>query len=732
MSGNTGRLLALSGLELILATAGAHGAAAQTQTQTPSPKAAAGADGRAVSEVVVTASRQDLLGKAVTASQGTVTQEEIKLRPIYRIGEFFETVPGLVVTQHSGEGKANQYLMRGFNLDHGTDFASFIDDMPVNRPTNTHGQGYSDQNFLMPQIAAGVDYTKGPYYAEEGDMSSVGSAHVRLVDDLPGQVSATASTFGDSDFFVGGTDHIDADDRVWAAAEVANVNGPWTPGGGFDKVDLTARFSHGTFLDGYSLTGMYYRGAGRMETDQSITAVQDGMIGRYGTLDPSDASFSERFSLSGRWATRGDDWQFSSNVYAIRSRMTLWNDFTHYLFDEVNGDQEQQTESRTTLGTDTAFTYAHNFGAIETTTTVGLQDRYDDIYIDRRHTHDRHVLDYCELANADGTEATPYVAVNGACSADLIGLNDLGVYVDNTTHWTSWLRTVLGLREEDYSATDHSLTLPSRQSGSQALFQPKGSLILGPWFKTELYVSAGEGFHSDDTRGVFHTVPYEGGLSANFSPQLLASTTGEEVGLRTDIVPKTKLQFAIFQQDFTSEQQYDQDQGEDQASAPSRRLGVELSGQYRPFKWIELNTDLSFAKARYVGSASDLANEYGISGGPYIANAPNFVGAFGVLVDNLGPWSGSVQWRDLGPYPLLDGPKDPGSKGYSEVNLEAGRTFGSRFKAEVSIFNLLNTKAYAMEYDYTDRLTPGGPEITGPQVHPMEPISARFTLTAYF
>jgi outer membrane receptor protein involved in Fe transport len=157
---------------------------AQTQRRPSTPNATA------VSEVIVTASRKDLLGKAMTASQGSVTREEVVLRPVYRIGQLYETVPGLVVTIHSGEGKANQYLMRGFNLDHGTDFASFVDGMPVNRPTNAHGQGYSDQNFLMPQTVSGLDFTKGPYYAAIGDFGAVGSAHVHLLDDLPDQLSA--------------------------------------------------------------------------------------------------------------------------------------------------------------------------------------------------------------------------------------------------------------------------------------------------------------------------------------------------------------------------------------------------------------------------------------------------------------------------------------------------------------------------------------------------------------
>ena len=718
------RLLGRYSLAACLAVCAAQFAQAQT-----APAAKPSKD-TTVSEVVVTASRADLLTKAATASQGSVTRKEVELRPVYRIGQVYESLPGLVVTVHSGEGKANQYLLRGFNLDHGTDFASFIDGMPINRPTNTHGQGYSDQNFIMPEIIASLDYTKGPYYAAVGDFGAVGSAHVRLIDDLPNQASASIGTLRDDDLYLGGTQHFDSDDRVWEAVELGHMDGPWSPPSNFNKINAAARFSHGTDADGFSLTGMYYNSAGHLETDQSIYALDEGLIGRYGTLDSSDGSRSERYSVSGHYGATGDGWRFSSNAYAIHSTMTLWNDFTHYLFDPIEGDQEQQDETRDTFGGDAAFTLTHDFGATRSDTTIGLQDRFDSVYIDRRHTHDRVALAYCELANVAGTAATPYAAVNGACSADQVRLNDLGVYIENTTHWTSWLRTILGLREEDYQASDHSLTLASRQSGGQTLLQPKGSIVFGPWAKTELYVSAGRGFHSDDVRGVFETVPLEGIQNLAVKTPFLAPATGEEVGLRTDIVPKVQVQVAVFQEDFSSELAYDQDQGEDQASAPSRRQGVEFSAEYRPISWIELNTDLAFSKARYNASPAELA-AFGL-GGDFIANAPSFIGSFGVLVDNLGPWFGGLQWRDLGPYPVLDGQQYPQDKGYSEVNLDAGYKVNARLKIQVGVYNLLNERANAAAYYYTSRLVPTGPEVTGLQVHPLEPISARLTVTATF
>jgi hypothetical protein len=351
-----------------------------------------------VSEVIVTASRLNLLGQAVTASQGSVTAQALALRPIYRIGQLYETIPGLVVTVHSGESKANQYQLRGFDLDHGTDFASFVDGMPVNRGTNAHGQGYADQNFLMPQIVSGLDYTKGPYYAENGDFSAVGSARVRLTDDLANQISASVGTLRDEDVFAGGTDHVGPDDRLWAAADFGHLDGPWDPPSDFNKVDAAARYSHGDEANGYSLTGMVYQSAGRLETDQSVYALQERLIGRYGVLDPTDHGRSARWSVSGDYAATGDGWTFKTNAFAVHSTMVLVNDFTHYLMDPVNGDQEQQDETRDVYGIDGAFTVSRDLFGFATETVIGVQERYDRIYVDRRHTLQGTItLDYCEV-----------------------------------------------------------------------------------------------------------------------------------------------------------------------------------------------------------------------------------------------------------------------------------------------------------------------------------------------
>ena len=686
------------------------------------PLLAQGAENAApIDNVVITSSRENLIGVSDTASQGSITQEEVALRPVYRVGQLLESM-GLVVTVHSGEGKANQYLIRGFNLDHGTDIANFVDDMPVNRPTNAHGQGYSDLNFLMPQLVQGIDYTKGPYYAAIGDFGAVGSAHMKLVDDLPDQAQTSIDTFGNADIFTGGTLHFEDGAKLLGALDLGHVDGPFTEPDNFRRIQGAVRYSDQDF----NVTALYFKGQGRNTTDIPLRAVQQGLVGVFGNLDPSDGNRSERWSLSAHDVWSGADWQLKANAYAIHSTQTLWNNFTHFANDPVNGDQEQQDETRNIAGGGLAYLRHVEAAGLATDFTVGVQERYDSVFVDRRHTANRVVLSYCNDGGGD------YSVGLYTCAADQAELNDVSPYVENTTHWLSWLRTTLGVREDYYSGHDRSPLTGFSGSANEWLTQPKASIAFGPFYNTELYASAGRGFHSDDLRGVLGSVPLEGTQLSLGKVALMAKANGAEIGVRNNAIEGLQIQLVAFREDFSSELTYDQDAGEDQANAPSRREGLELSAQYHPLPWLELNTDLATTKAKYFKSAQTLADQYGITGGAYIANAPNFIGSFGVLVDNLGPWFGGLQERILGPYPLTDGPNKPSGKGYKETNIDVGYKLTPSFKLQLSVYNLFDSKDYAAEYYYTTAIRPTEAPTADYQIHPLEPISARLTATVLF
>jgi hypothetical protein len=695
----------------LIAAAAATDPAAATETQAAAPT------------IVVIASRPSVIGTAATASEGRISAEEIALRPIYRPGQLFESIPGLVVTIHSGEGKAQQYLIRGYNLDHGTDFANFVDDMPVNRPTNAHGQGYSDISFLIPQLVAGIDYTKGPYHAAIGDFGSVASSHTRLARSLPTQVAITAGTDGQQELLAAGTTRLGRGDLT-GALQLAHLDGPWQPPENFRKVNAALRYAQGTAGNGFTLTALAYASAGRLMTDQPARAIEQGMIGPYGTLDPTDASRSQRYSLSAHLDRPIGAAQLALSLYAIRSSMSLWNNFTHYLDDPVNGDQQQQDESRTTLGG--AASLALTRGIVSW--TGGFQLRYDAAFVDRRHTVGRTtVLPTCFVAQDDGP-ALAEPAVDGFCNADRIRILTLSPWSEATLRPLPWLRAVVGIRADHTHAADRSLITGIFAAAGQWLIQPKASLVIAPSARAEFYLSAGRGFHSNDVRGSLGAVSTQSIAGAASTP-LLSATSGIEAGLRATPFSRLSVQLAVFQQDFGSELTYNADTGQTEPGAPSRRQGIEISAQYHPFRWLELNTDLAFSRPRY--HTQDLA-AFGLDD-PWIADAPDFIYSAGALVQGAGRWSGALQWRRLGTHSLVDGQHYPRDGGFSEWNLDVGYALGRRSKLQIGIFNLFNSRGSAASYYYTARLPGETAEgVAGYQRHPLEPRSARFTVARQF
>ncbi len=281
------------------------------------------------------------------ASSRTVSRQNFSDRPVTRPGEVLEAVPGLIVTQHSGEGKANQYFLRGFNLDHGTDLAFILDGMPLNMRSHGHGQGYADLNILIPELLADAKVRKGPYFAEEGDFSSAGSVRLNYVDRLDSNViAASFGSFGHRRL-MGAVSKVLGAGTVLAAGEFTTYDGPWSRPDELRKFNAVLRYSQGTDEDGLSLTAMAY--ANRWSATDQIPqrAVEAGTLGRYDTLDPTDGGATSRFSLSGRYSRRDEASATRIEAFAVRSSLELFNNFTYALDNPVEGDQFRQGDERT-------------------------------------------------------------------------------------------------------------------------------------------------------------------------------------------------------------------------------------------------------------------------------------------------------------------------------------------------------------------------------------------------
>jgi len=248
------------------------------------------------------------VGIAQSSSQGTITARQLDARPIMRTGEVLETVPGMVISQNSGEGKANQYYLRGFNLDHGTDFAQTIAGMPVNMPTHGHGQGYSDVTFMIPELVSGVQYEKGPYFADQGDFATAGSANINYVSALDAPIVRAAG--GDQGFarvLAAASPRI-GNGQLIGAIEVEHNDGPWQRPDDYRKVNGVVRYSRGDAVNGYSITGVGYRATWNSTDQVPHRAIDSGLIGRFAGVENTDAARriapAVRSSGSARGTTR--------------------------------------------------------------------------------------------------------------------------------------------------------------------------------------------------------------------------------------------------------------------------------------------------------------------------------------------------------------------------------------------------------------------------------------------
>ncbi len=705
----------------------------------------------AIETIVVTAQRRKLLGTASTASEGVVDEQELQLTPEYRPGQLLETVPGLIVTLHSGEGKANQYLMRGYNLDHGTDLETFVDGMPINQPTHAHGQGYTDLNFLIPELAGGLSYTKGPYYAGVGDFGAVGSVRVNLRDEIPDQMSVSAGTLGYERVFAAGSQAAGLG-HLLAAAEFQHYDGPFVTPDDARKENGTLRYSQEGNEGDFSITATIYHQVWTNTTDIPLRAITEGIVpNRFGTLDPSDGGHALRASLSAQYNTDLGPGQFSASAFYILNELHIFNDFTHYLVDPVHGDQEDQFEDRNVLGGAASYTLPVNVAGIESEVLAGAFTRYDLLTVGRLPSAGQQPLPPQDTAGDPPSYS----------DKDKVNLYGGAVYLQATTHWTPTIRTVLGLREDlqygtdvdEYAQLHETAGYSNGGSKSQSLLQPKGSLIYRPIHDLEFYVSAGEGFHSADLRGVNQDVSVDLGLPRT---PLLARQVGEEVGARAQIHQDITLTVALFNLWQQSETIIDPDVGEDSAGPPSRRYGYEVNLTYQITKWLEFYGSYSGDHTRFTKPFDDGTGHLGT----YITDAPVATGAMALYLQNLGPWSGGLDFRYLGNYPLSSGPcvnsaavhDFPGvatscanaptalgqvnGKGFGQVNLDVHYAFAPGWTASVGVYNLLNTNAAAAEFWYVDRLKSEIAEYPDGRAdiheHPLEPLMARFTITKLF
>ena len=650
------------------------------------------------------------VGTSDAASQGTINGNLLKDIAILRPTQVLENVPGLVVTQHSGDGKASQYFLRGYNLDHGTDFATSIEGVPVNMPSHAHGQGYSDLNFLIPELVQRITYRKGPYFPETGDFSSAGSANIVYRDHLDQNFANI--TLGDEKYrrvVLGGSKTLGNDGpTLLGGLELLQNNGPWETPEKFHKVNGVVRLTDGDAQHGWSVSGFGYNAHWNSSNPIPLAWVNSGQIDRFGAIDPTDGGNSSRAILTAEWHDSDADGYRKASVYAERYQLQLISNFTFYELRPLTGDQFEQHEQRNIFGGQLAEGWNYNLLGLKNSTEIGAQLR-----------HDRNNVGLEDTELRDPFEVKRH---------DFIRESLLGVYIDQNTTWTDWLKTKIGVRGDAIQMNVTAYTQPLNTGAANAhKLSPKLSLIFGPWQKTEVFYNYGRGFHSNDARGVIDKIDATTGNPSDPVPALVGSI-GQEIGLRTEVIPGLQSSLALWSLNSESELTYTADSsiGSSEANGASRRYGVEWNNHWIAKPWLLFDADLAWTHARYA--------EKNANGeiGNMIPNAASKVALLRATLRNRGPWSTSLETRYIGGYPLT---QDGSQKAPSAIvtNLRVQYDVNSKATVTVDALNLLNRKyddiAYAQDY----RATSTGPDVpNGVTVHPGEPREIRLALNYKF
>lgn len=650
--------------------------------------------------IVVTGRRLDLAGESISASEGVIAREDLDSRPLLRAGDLLEFVPGLVATQHSGSGKANQYFLRGFNLDHGTDFATFVDAMPVNMRTHGHGQGWTDLNFLSPETMEELRYRKGPYHADVGDFSSAGSAQFRIADRVAlGLAEVSAGSFGYLRGVTAKSVKLGGGDLL-VGAELQTFDGSWADiAENVAKKNGLLRFSRDVGSGRGHVMAMAYDNAWNSPDQIPERAVRQGLISRFGSIDPTLGGTASRYSMSGGWTGPAAGGSLDVGVYALRSRLSLYSNFTYLLEDPENGDQFRQVDRRSVYG----FKASQEWKGRRSRWSVGADARFDDI-------------------GRVGLSRTAAHKPVGTVREDRVNEGSVGVYAFNETTLSDKLRSYVGVRYDHFAFDVDALSLPANSgSASDGKLSFKGSLVLRPVKPLDLYLSAGQGFHSNDARGTTISIdPISGDPAERADP--IVGSEGAEAGARLFVTDRIHATLAAWALRLESELLFVGDAGNTEASRPSRRTGVEATLYYFRGRHLSAELEASYTNSRF--RDEDAA-------GPDIPGSIPLVISGGLTVGSNAGWTATGRLRYFGGYPLVeDG--SVRSAGSLLVNLRVGRERGA-FGAYLDLFNLLDSRDHDVDYFYASRL-PGEPftGVADIHSHVFQPRSARVTLRHFF
>lgn len=635
------------------------------------------------------------IGSALSGSEGTVGFADFENLPISRTGELVENVPGVIATQHSGTGKANQYFLRGFNLDHGTDFAGFVDGVPINMPTHGHGQGYLDFNFIIPETIERIDFRKGPYFADIGDFSAAGTIAFKTYDTIKPFVQITLGEFGYSRATAAGSTALGSN-NILIALDATRTDGPSLLDENLEKYNGLIKFSSGSADDGFSLQLNGYHARWDATDQIAERAVESGLVDRFGFFDDDLGGETTRVGAVFNGTFGGAE----VNGFATYSDLVLTSNFTYFLDDPINGDEFQQLDRRFILGGSANKHWDISGTPIPLTISVGGNLRYDMIE---------------RLGLSRSIDAIPFDTIR----SDEVDEINVGLFAEAELELTQRLRAYIGLRG-DYIGFDVDSDLTANSGdGGDTIFAPKFGLAWNPVNSVELYANYGETFHSNDVRGATITVDPATGDDAQAVP-IFARAKGAEIGGR---IERDNFNIALvgFYLNLESELVFIGDAGATEPNDASRRLGIEANAFWKPTDWLTLDAVYAYTDAKFRGVAS---------GQDEIPGAVSEVISGGMSIAPKKGLNVTARLRHFGSAPLIeDGSvtSDPTTL----VSLGAFYEFG-RVKIGAEIFNLFNSNDADITYFYASQLASESAPVEDRHFKPVEPrqirVSIRFTL----
>ena len=649
-------------------------------------------------ELVVYGRAESVIGVAESASEGLVGYDDIRLVPLLRVGELVEAVPGMVATQHSGTGKANQYFLRGFNLDHGTDFSAHAEGVPLNMRTHGHGQGYLDLNFMIPELVATTRYRKGPYSAEVGDFSSAGSVGFRFYDRLDESMAEfSAGEFGFlRTLFAGSTDL--GDGALTGAIDVTRYDGPWALDENLEqqKLYLSYLTDVGAAEAKFTLQGYW---SDWDSTDQiPQRAVQSGLIDELGFIDPDLGGQTDRVALTG--ALDFGTWDVSA--YVIDYDFTLFSNFTYLLDDPVLGDEFEQRDERRVygarLGGDLNRTLADRPLVIQ----WGGDLRFDDI-------------------SEVGLYRTTARERNATVRQDAVEEWSLGAFVEAQWALTDRLRTTVGVRADVYDWDVSALRSDNSGSGDDTLVNPKFGLAYRFTDGVEGYFNYGRGMHSNDVRGT--TIRVDPATGVPVDPvEALVQSEGAEFGLRLESGERFNATLAAFWLELDSELVFVGDAGGTEANDGSERLGVEASAFWQANEWLAINAAYTYTDAEFQDVPGSLS---------YIPGAIESNFTLGLNAAWQNGVSASLRLRHLGEAPLIE---DNSVRADTSTVVNLGAAYRrDRIEWRLDVFNALDSNDYDIAYFYASRLPGEGVDgVEDVHFHPLEPRSVRASVNLFW